>query len=243
MCRATCFSSLEEARLLRARIGDVPRPLHYRGRIDWTVFHLLNGSLRGHPSIADDIEDFVTYWAVPLFVVATGLLWFLDRPDRSYRWRIACLSGLASAGLGLLVSQLVSHLWMRDRPSVVHPDQTLLLVSPSHEPSFPSDHAVAAFAIAFSVALVGGRRSGALFLAAASMVAITRIFVGLHYPGDVAGGALIGLVAALVVFFAGRNRWSPVVAALSRVSDRVVSPAWKAADWARARRHVRSASR
>jgi membrane-associated phospholipid phosphatase len=115
-----------------------------------------------------------------------------------------------------------------------------LLGSPSHEPSFPSDHAVAAFAIAFSVALVGGRLMGAFFLTAASVVSITRVFVGLHYPGDVVGGALVGLLAALVVFLVGRNRWSPIVSILSRLTDPFVAPAWRAIDSAKAKRRLRS---
>jgi undecaprenyl-diphosphatase len=208
--------------------------------IDWTVFHFLNGSLRGHPVIGDEIEDFVTYWAVPLFVVATLSLWLLDRPGRRCHWRTACLAALASAGLGLGAAQVIAHLWTRERPFEAHPAQTLLLTPPSYEPSFPSDHAVAAFAIAFSVAFLGGRRMGAFFLAAASMVAVTRIFVGLHYPGDVAGGALVGLAAALVVFVAGRSRWAPIVAALSRLTDPIVAPGWRTIDAARARRRFRS---
>jgi len=116
----------------------------------------------------------------------------------------------------------VASLDGRKHPFQAHPSQTLLLASPSQGPSFPSDHAVAAFAIAFSVALVRGRRAGVFFLAAASVV-ITRVFVGLHYPGDIAGGALIGLIAALAVFSPGPNRWSPVVATLSRLTDPLVA--------------------
>jgi undecaprenyl-diphosphatase len=172
----------------------------------------------------------VTFWAVPLFALATASLWFWDRPGPWYRWKIACVSGLVSAGFGLLLSQAISHLWLRERPFVAHPSETVLLARPSYEPSFPSDHAVAAFAIAFSVALIGGRRVGALFLAGASLVALTRVFVGLHYPGDVAGGALVGLVAAVIVFFAGGGRWSPIVALVSAITDPLVTPAWRAFD-------------
>jgi undecaprenyl-diphosphatase len=207
--------------------------------MDWALFHYLNGSLRGHPLIGDEIEDFVTFWAVPLFVFATFSLWFFDRPGRLYRWKVACVSGLVSAGLGLLFAQIVSHVWVRERPYVAHPAQTILLGAPSSEPSFPSDHAVAAFAIAFSVLFVGGRLAGALFLSGALAVSITRVFVGLHYPGDVAGGALVGLAAALIVFFVGRHRWSPVIAPLSRVSDPFVAPAWGALVARRARRRLR----
>jgi undecaprenyl-diphosphatase len=192
--------------------------------------------LRGHSLIGDEIEDFVTFWAVPLFALATVSLWFFDRPGPGYRWKIACISGLASAGLGLLFSQAITHFWVRERPFVAHPAQTLLLAPPSHEPSFPSDHAVAAFAIAFSVALIGGRRVGALFLAGASLVAVTRVLVGLHYPGDVAGGALVGLLASLLVFFAGGGRWFRIVALLSAVTDPLIAPAWRAFDAQKRRR-------
>jgi undecaprenyl-diphosphatase len=209
--------------------------------MDWAAFHFLNGSLRGHPLVGDEIGDFVMFWAVPVFAVATFALWFLDRPGHWYRWKIACLSGLTAAGLGLLVGQVVSHLWVRDRPFVAHPSQTLLLVAPSHEPSFPSDHAIAAFAIAVSVALVGGRLAGSLFLTAATVVAISRVFVGLHYPGDVLGGAVIGAASAIVVFFLAGGRWAPIAGLASRVTDPLVAPTWKALDGYKARRRARSA--
>ncbi len=168
-------------------------------------------------------------------MIATFALWLFDRPRRPYRWKIACVSGLASAGLGLLIAQAISHAWVRERPFVAHPSETLLLAAPSHEPSFPSDHAVAAFAIAFSVALIGERRVGAFFLAGATVVGITRVFVGLHYPGDIAGGALVGLVAALLVFYGGRNRWSAMVALISRLTDPLSAPAWRSLDALRRR--------
>jgi undecaprenyl-diphosphatase len=209
--------------------------------MDWRLFHLLNGSLRGHPLIGEEIGDFVTYWAVPVFVVATAALWFLDRPGPSYRWKIACVSGLMAAGLGLLVGQIISHLWVRERPFVAHPSQTLLLVAPSHEPSFPSDHAIAAFAIAVSVALIGGRWAGALFLAAATVVAVTRVAVGLHYPGDVLGGALVGGASAALVVSVAARRWTPIVRLASRVTDPLVAPAWRVLDGYKTRRRAPSA--
>lgn len=213
-------------------------PPGYRGSIDWQLFHYLNGSLSHHALIGDEIEDFATLWAVPLFAVTTLSLWLFDRPYRPhrwapykpYRWKIACLSGLASAGLGLVLSQVIGHIWARERPFVAHPAQTILLAPPSTEPSFPSDHAVAAFAIAFSVLLVGGRLAGAFFLTGAFIVGITRVFVGLHYPGDIAGGALVALGSALVVYFIGRSRWGPIVEVVSRLTDPVVVRAWGAVD-------------
>jgi len=184
--------------------------------------------------IADWIEDYVTFWAVPLLVVATFSLWILDRPGRANRWKVAMLSGLVSAGLGLAVGQVVSHVWVRERPFDAHPLQTVLLVPGSSEPSFPSDHAIAAFAIAFSVLLVG-RRLGLVFVLAAVTIGMSRIFVGVHYPGDVAAGAFIGLLASLVVWRAGRGRWNPIVDAVSRLTDPVVEPLWRVPEGIRTR--------
>jgi undecaprenyl-diphosphatase len=207
--------------------------------VDWSLFHVLNGWLGNHPWLADYVEDSVTYWAVPVFVIATLGLWFLDRPGPWYRFKIACLAGLTAAALGLLASQVITHFWARERPYVAHPHETFLPLVPSNEPSFPSDHAIAAFAIAFSVAFIGGRRAGALFLAAATVIALTRVFVGLHYPGDVAGGALIGFLSAGVVYLASDSRWVPIAALLSRVTDPVVKPGWKALDNYKATRRAR----
>jgi undecaprenyl-diphosphatase len=208
--------------------------------VDWSLFHVANGWLGNHSSLADYVEDFVTYWAVPVFVVATFALWFLDRPGPWYRFKIACLSGLTAAALGLLASQVITHFWSRERPYIAHPRETLLFVAPSQEPSFPSDHAIAAFAIAFSVALIGGRLLGSLFLAGATLIGVSRVFVGLHYPGDIAGGALIGFMAAVLVFVLADSRWVPIVRSLSRMTDPLVAPAWDAIDAYKARRRTRS---
>ena len=99
---------------------------------------------------------------------------------------------------------------------------------------------MAAFAIAFSVALIGGRLAGAFFLAGATIIAVTRVFVGLHYPGDVAGGALIGFVSALIIFLVADSRWVPLVRILSRLTDPLVTPAWNALDDYKLRRRARS---
>ena len=217
--------------------GDDGQAGAYAESVDWTIFHWLNGSLDGHAFIQDEIADFANTWAVPLFAVALAALWFLDRPGRPPRWKLACLAGATAAGLGLLVSQPIGWLWFRERPFAAHPDATLLLAAPSPDPSFPSDHAVAAFGIAFAVAFCG-RRMGALFLAGATLVALSRVFVGLHYPGDIAAGMLLGLACAFGVMRFGRRPLLVIVAFLSRLTDPLMSSAWDARDRVVARRRA-----
>lgn len=101
-----------------------------------------------------------------------------------------------SALLALGVAHLVADLWARPRPYVAHPD-VHLFIAPSQDPSFPSDHATAAFAIAVAL-LLRHRKAGWLALGLASVLSIARMAVGTHYPGDVAAGALIGTAAAFL---------------------------------------------
>ena len=129
--------------------------------IDWTLFHLLNDLLTGHGLIGDEVEDF-TIWSVPVLAAATLGLWLVSRPGAVSRWRLAAASALASAGLALLTNQVISHIWERARPTDAHPQAHLWFVHPSHDPSFPSDHAAASFAIAVSLLLVSRRALEAL---------------------------------------------------------------------------------
>ena len=183
--------------------------------MDWTLFHALNEQLAGRPTLDRAVSDFAT-WSVPVFAAATVLLWIWPR------LRLACASALAAAGIGLLVNQLIGRIWFRERPYAAHPGAVTVLAHRSRDPSFPSDHATAAFAIAFAV-LVFSRPLGAAFLAAAAAIGVSRVLVGLHYPGDVAAGAAIGLASALVAAYALRGPLSLVTAYAGRATDPVLT--------------------
>ncbi len=72
--------------------------------------------------------------------------------------------------------------------------------------SFPSAHAVTAFALAFAVTAVWPRVWAAAFLYAL-LIALSRLLLLAHHPSDVVGGALIGIVGAMAVryWFAARR--------------------------------------
>ena len=98
--------------------------------------------------------------------------------------------GIAAA-LAALVSQALKRMWRRARPTAGIVGFTALVENPDAF-SFPSGHAAAAFAVALAMAgLVPG---GPAFVALAFAVGLSRVYLGAHYPLDVAVGACIGLL-------------------------------------------------
>jgi len=191
--------------------------------MDWSLFHVLNGVMRGHDGSQDVAETF-NAWAIFALVAVAAALWFVARPGTSFRPKMAALSATISAALGLLVNMLLGHLWYHDRPFVDHPKQTVLLVRHGVDNSFPSDHATVAFAVAFAV-LFFYRRVGVLLVAVAIGVGVSRVLVGVHYPVDVGASVLVGLGSAAVTTTVGRPYVAFLVRQLSRLSDPVVEKA------------------
>jgi undecaprenyl-diphosphatase len=83
----------------------------------------------------------------------------------------------------------------RTRPFVAHPQIDPLYVV--HSSSFPAGHAATAFAGATLLSYVAPRPAPA-FLVLAALIGYSRVYVGVHYPGDVVVGALLGVAIGVV---------------------------------------------
>jgi undecaprenyl-diphosphatase len=192
--------------------------------VDFRVYHALNAFVGNHEWLADGFGGIEA--TAPLAIaLATVALWLLARPGPNRKWKLASASALASGALALFVNQLIAHVWDRPRPYETHADAQVW-VARSHDPSFPSDHASAAFGIAFAV-LLFNRVAGALFVAAAAVIALGRVLVGVHYPGDILAGMLVGLGCALVVVKIARPLLGSLVRLTERVTDPLVAPVWR----------------
>ena len=104
----------------------------------------------------------------------------------------AFLAGAAA----ILGNFLFSLAYFRTRPCGALLEVHNLISRTCADKSFPSDHSSLAFAAAFSVIFVRPLL-GSVLLVMAALVAWGRVFVGVHYPLDVAAGALVGLFWAL----------------------------------------------
>ncbi len=185
--------------------------------MDGWAFEFVNG-LAGRSSTADGLATALARYGPLTFVVTFIALWFWPGPrHRRDRWQRAAMSAAGSTLGALGVNQAASRLWPRPRPFVHH--AAVLLLPASHDPSFPSDHAAFAFAAATVLFLVS-RRAGAVALAFAALAALSRVYVGEHYPMDVVAGAVVGSLVALG-FHALRGRLEPLYAALQRAARRV----------------------
>jgi undecaprenyl-diphosphatase len=189
--------------------------------VDYRVYHAIDEFSRDHRWLAHAANAFETFGVV-LYAVAVVLLWLATRPGEERRWKVAALAGAASGALALLVNQAIAKLvWDRPRPYETHPGAYHL--SSSRDPSFPSDHASAAFGIAFGIFFVAPR-VGSVFLVVAALISIGRVVVGAHYPADVLAGLGVGLVVAAAVVFLARPVLEWIARLLERISDPLVRP-------------------
>ena len=192
--------------------------------MDYRIYHGINQFVFDHDWLGRALAVFEA-WAVPILAVATFGLWLFARPGGRRTWKLASASALASAALALLIAQVIGKIWTRDRPFAAHPDAHVW-GSRSPDPSFPSDHASAAFGIAFAVFLFD-RVVGSIFIAAATLISVGRVFVGAHYPADVLAGALVGLGAALLVVRLGRPAIDWAARQVERITDPVAGALWR----------------
>lgn len=166
--------------------------------MDWSVLHALNDFTYQHDGFEDPLLFYVNA-SEALFVATLAIVFLAARGAAHAAWRRASVAAVLSAGLGLAVGKIVSELVDRARPFVADPHGVHLFTAHAADPGFPSDHATAAFAIAVAI-LLRKRAWGIVALAFATVLAIGRVAIGVHFPSDVLAGAALGSAAALALW-------------------------------------------
>ena len=101
-------------------------------------------------------------------------------------------------------NEIIKVLVHRTRPFNAVPEVVRLIKAPK-DYSFPSGHTAAAFAAAVVFFQLLPEKIGIPIIAFACLMGFTRMYVGVHYPSDVLGGAVVGTVGALLSIWVSRK--------------------------------------
>lgn len=162
--------------------------------IDAELFRFINGALAN--PVTDFIMPIITSdWNLRI-IYAVAMILLLWRGSKETRWLVAF------SVLTMLIADQLASGFLKELVGRLRPCRTLdgvhLLVNCGAGKSMPSSHATNAFAQA-AFFFVGFRKYGWWLFSAAALIAISRVFVGVHYPFDIAVGALLGTMVGVAM--------------------------------------------
>lgn len=170
--------------------------------LDATLFYLINGDLQ--TKFLDVLMPYVT--RVSNWYGMIGLVWCVLMIWGGKKGRVLALLMIPA----IAVSDYVNGHWVKEYFDRMRPWQALpdvrVLVGRARSGSFPSSHAVNIFTAATLVTWIYGRMLCIPCFLFAGMVAYSRVYVGMHYPLDAIGGAVLGV--SLGTLFYGLWRWA-----------------------------------
>ena len=164
------------------------------------LFYMINGGMDN--TVFDFIMPLITnFGSIIAWVVICGLLFAFG----GVKGKKVAVLGLVALFVSNSIVYLLKFIIAEPRPFLTLPNVDLLVYE-NGSYSFPSGHTASSFAAAVVIGLkykfnFRGKSYGLIYplLAFAGVVGFSRIYVGVHYPLDVAFGALIGILSALIV--------------------------------------------
>lgn len=155
-------------------------------------------------------EEIIKFTASGLIWIMFGglfVLWVIDGKITKEQ----VIHALVAAVIAWIFAAFIKDLFHTTRPYLVNGNKALVFWLPStNNGAFPSGHAAASFAMAFTVWL-HDKKIGFSYVLAAILIGIARVLGNVHYPIDILGGALLGIFVAFVIekihFFQLLSRW------------------------------------
>ena len=156
------------------------------------LFKYINASGNANEVMVFLAKGLAVYAPFPVIAI---LVWFWVRKTAEAR-RSLMIAGIA-LGLGLAVNFTLAFLYYIPRPFEIGVGRALLSHGP--ETSFPSDHATFLWSLGFGLLMTRPLRlPGGAIACLGSSVAWARVYLGVHFPLDMAASLVIAACAALV---------------------------------------------
>jgi len=145
-----------------------------------------------HQSIFFDkvIVFFAVYFPYIVILLALIFLFFYNKSRKEFI--LICFSG----GLALAVAEILKFLFHTLRPFAIFPQVLSLFLENGY--AFPSGHAAVFSAMAFALFFTH-KKAGYVFMFFAFLIGLARIIAGVHFPIDILGGFIIGILVAYFV--------------------------------------------
>lgn len=191
--------------------------------LDFKLFEMVN-QFAGQNDLLDQLIIYFSKYGVIAFGMVFVWLWFTKKGDQ-FQNRQLVLFAVTIAIFTLGLNKILEMSFFRERPFVGH-EVNLLSDKSADDPSFPSNHSGGSFALAFTM-FWRYRKPGTIFIGFAILMALSRLFLGVHYPTDVFVGMMIALIVAAIVtsqkaFF--EKLFAPVI----RLYEKMISAIFKA---------------
>jgi undecaprenyl-diphosphatase len=164
--------------------------------LDTQLFYFLNSALAN--PVFDTIMPFITEVQPWILIYLFGF-WFLFFKSGKKGKITAITLIITIIATDQINSSLIKEYVGRMRPCHVL-DHVRLLVDCGGGKSFPSSHAANNFAAAYVVTYFF-KKNQWFFYTIAGLMAFSRVYIGVHYPLDIIGGALVGLIVAYLITF------------------------------------------
>ena len=167
---------------------------------DVALFRLINGFV-GRVAFLDSLARLLVndYFLTTLMGLSLVVLWFEGRSSQEReKYQIGVFHTMLSVGLANILLKLCNWRYYRLRPFAVLDQVNMLFYAPS-DSSLPSNPATIGFCMATGIWL-WNRSAGAAVGLLAALFSLARVYSGVHYPGDILAGVLLGAGSSLLVF-------------------------------------------
>ena len=160
------------------------------------IVRWLNSGVGKYAWIDALVGSLASDYLIPVFGSLCLLgLWFWGNGETRHQNQLTTIAGALAIGIANLITLQINQTYFRARPFIEH-ELNLLFYRPT-DSSFPSNSAAIAFAIS-SVIFIRYRPLGMMLFVVSIIYGLSRVYAGVHYPSDIAGGAFIGTTMGFI---------------------------------------------